>query len=140
MIDIETPVFDAVYDAVQAEYPTCALYNDRPQSMAKFPAVVLVEQDNLTYPRDRGEEKHIKPFRENATIHIDTFHDYEPCILAMYLREMPEYKNELTPDFVAEHGLSDLIELVESVPPLITQYVPRDSVLREFVGGSAYKY
>ena len=58
MIDIETPVFDAVYDAVQAEYPTCALYNDRPQSMAKFPAVVLVEQDNLTYPRDRGEEKH----------------------------------------------------------------------------------
>ncbi len=89
---------------------------------------------------DRGEEKHIKPFRENASIHIDTFHDYEPCILAMYLKEMPEYKNELTPEFVEKHGLTDLIELVESVPPLVTQYVPRDSVMREFVGGSVYKY
>ena len=50
MIDIEIPVFNAVYDAVQGEYPSCAIYNDRPQSMVKFPAVVLVEQDNTRYP------------------------------------------------------------------------------------------
>lgn len=58
MIDIETPVFNAVYNAVQGQYPSCAIYNDRPQSMAKFPAVVLVEQDNTRYARDRGAEKH----------------------------------------------------------------------------------
>ena len=30
---------------------------------------------------DRGEENYIKPYKSNAAIHIDSFHDYEPCIL-----------------------------------------------------------
>ena len=31
---------------------------------------------------DRGERNYIMPNKPNAGIHIDTFHDYEPCILA----------------------------------------------------------
>ena len=36
---------------------------------------------------DRGEINYIQPYKGNAAIHIDTFHDYEPCILAKYLNE-----------------------------------------------------
>ena len=39
-----------------------------------------------------------------------------------------------------EHKLTDLVEVVESVPPLHTPYVPLNSIVREFVGGSSYEY
>ena len=58
MIDIEVPLFNLIYEAVQAEYPECTCFNARPQTLAKFPAVVVVEDDNTTYYRDRGAEKH----------------------------------------------------------------------------------
>lgn len=89
---------------------------------------------------DAGERKYIKPNKYNAVIHIDTFHDYEPCILARYLKEMPEFYEQLDDAFVESHGLTDLFEVVNSVPPLRTDYVPRDSIVREFVGGSCFEY
>ena len=87
---------------------------------------------------DRGELNYIMPNKPNASIHIDTFHDYEPCILARYLKEIPEYYSQLDDQFIAEHGLSDLMDVVNSVPSLRTDYVPRDSIVREFVGGSFF--
>jgi len=53
MIDIEVPLFNQVYEAVQAEYPNVRVLNDRPLSIAKFPCVVCVEDDNTTYSRSR---------------------------------------------------------------------------------------
>lgn len=89
---------------------------------------------------DRGEKNYIQPYKENAGIHIDTFHDYEPCILAKYLKEIPDFSRELTPDFLEQHGLTDLMKVVNGVPPLHTPYVPLNSIVREFVGGSCYEY
>lgn len=89
---------------------------------------------------DRGEERYIMPNKPNASIHIDTFHDYEPCILARYLREIPEFYEQLDDAFVEQHGLTDLFRVVRSIPPLCTEYVPRDSIVREFVGGSCFEY
>jgi len=89
---------------------------------------------------DAGEVNYIMPHKGNANIHIDTFHDYEPCILARYLGEIPQFRQELTPEFMESHGLSDLMKIVDGVPPLQTEYVPRNSIVREFVGGSCYEY
>ena len=38
---------------------------------------------------NRGEQQYILPNKPNASIHIDSFHDYELCILAKYLRRDP---------------------------------------------------
>ncbi len=89
---------------------------------------------------DAGELNYIQPNKVNASIHINTFHDYEPCILAKYLRELPEFHRELDDGFIREHGLVDLMKVVNSVPALTTPYVPKNSLVREFVGGSIYKY
>lgn len=89
---------------------------------------------------DRGEINYIQPFKTNAMIHIDTFHDYEPCLLRRYLNLIPRFREELTRDFMAEHGLADLMKVVNDVPPLQTDYVPLNSIVREFVGGSCYEY
>lgn len=89
---------------------------------------------------DAGERNYIMPNKHNAAIHIDTFHDYEPCILARYLKEMPEFYEQLDDKFIESHGLTDLFRVVNSVPPLRTDFVPRDSIVREFVGGSCFEY
>ena len=39
-----------------------------------------------------------------------------------------------------EHGLDILMDVVRELPPLTTNYVPKDSIVREFVGGSIFKY
>ena len=87
-----------------------------------------------------GEVNYIRPFKSNAAIHIDSFHDYEPCILAKCLANIPNFRQQLTPEYMQEHDLTDLVEGVESVPPLHTPYVPLNSIVREFVGGSSYEY
>ncbi len=89
---------------------------------------------------NRGEVNYIQPYKDNAAIHIDSFHDYEVCILAKCLANIPNFQQELTPEYMKEHNLTDLIEVVESVPPLHTPYVPLNSIVREFVGGSSYEY
>ena len=89
---------------------------------------------------DRGEVNYIMPYKKNAAIHIDTFHDYEPCLLAKYLCGMPQFMDELDDAVLEEHGLGDLMKVVRGVPQLSTPYVPRNSLVREFVGGSIYSY
>ena len=89
---------------------------------------------------NRGEENYIKPYKSNAAIQIDSFHDYGPCILAKYLLEIPQFRQELTDEFMAENDLTDLMKVVREVPPLHTPYVPLNSIVREFVGGSCYEY
>ena len=89
---------------------------------------------------DRGEENYIKPYKSNAAIHIDSFHDYEPCILMKYMEEIPSFRTELSDEFLAAHGLTEMMAVAQSVPPLHTPYVPRNSIVREFVGGSCYEY
>ena len=89
---------------------------------------------------DRGEVQYIAPNKRNAVVHIDTFHDYELCILAKYLRQIPQFASELDDAFIEENGLTVLMDVVRSLPPLDTPYVPRDSIVREFVGGSVFQY
>lgn len=89
---------------------------------------------------NRGEVNYIQPNKKNAAIHIDTFHDYEPCLLAKCLLDLPDFGKELDDAFLEEHGLTDLMKVVRGVPALTTPYVPRNSLIREFVGGSAYSY
>ena len=89
---------------------------------------------------NRGEVNYIKPYKSNAAIHIDSFHDYEPCILTKCLGEIPNIREELTAEYLQAHDLTDLIDVVNTVPPLHTPFVPRNSIVREFVGGSCYEY
>ena len=89
---------------------------------------------------DRGELNYIQPNKGNATIHINTFHEYEPCILSKYLHDIPEFTEQLDEEFIDQHGLTDLMKVIKSVPPLTTPYVPKNSLVREFIGGSIFEY
>ena len=70
---------------------------------------------------NRGEVNYIKPYKSNAAIHIDSFHDYEPCILTKCLGEIPNIREELTAEYLQAHDLTDLIDVVtpcrRCIPP-----------------------
>ncbi len=83
---------------------------------------------------DAGEEKYIMPYKPNAHIDIDTFYSaelgvYRPLVLQQ-LKEILHLYPEL----------EDLAHTMEELPDIPDTFVPKDSLLREFIGGSELAY
>jgi uridine kinase len=85
----------------------------------------------------RGEERHIFPYQENADIMVNTSLFYELGVL----RPIVEPILREIPDTVPEYGEAHrLLHFLDNFTPISTDEIPLDSVLREFVGGSSFKY
>jgi len=84
-----------------------------------------------------GEHKYIFPFQENADIMFNTSLVCELGVLKQYavpiLREVPE--NE--PEFAEAIRLLKFLSFFRIIPERV---VPGGSILREFMGGSTFKY
>jgi len=83
----------------------------------------------------RGENLYMFPYVDTADAVIDTTHAYEPCVLGTallpLLREVPA---EVPNRDVIDH----LIEALTGFAALPAEFVPQDSLLREFLGGGLY--
>ena len=85
----------------------------------------------------RGEEKHIFPYQENADVMFNSSLFYEIPIL----RPIIEPILREIPDTVPEYGEAErLLKFLDNFTPLTTDEIPPTSILREFVGGSSFKY
>ena len=85
----------------------------------------------------RGEEKHIFPYQENADVIFNTALFYE----IMVLRPKIEPILREVPDTEPEYGEARrLLKFLDNFTPLYTDEIPPTSILREFVGGSTFKY
>ena len=85
----------------------------------------------------RGEEKHIFPYQENADVMVNTSLFYELGVI----RPIVEPILREIPDTVPEYGEAHrLLEFLDNFVPIAPDEIPLDSVLREFVGGSSFKY
>lgn len=78
-----------------------------------------------------GEEKNIKVFKPEADLLLDTSFSYEICCLAPFVAEMRGGLPAGTPQ--AEQ-LEDLCRRFALCAPLEGRYMPKDSMLREFIG------
>lgn len=83
---------------------------------------------------DRGEQNYIMPFKGNAHCSIDSFYSAELSIYRPYLYE--DLK-ALLPDYP---DLEDLVHILSELPDANSSLLPRDSLLREFIGGSELDY
>jgi len=85
----------------------------------------------------KGEEKNIFPYQENADVMFNTSLIYELGILKPYataiLKEVPE--NE--PEYAEAVRLLKFLSYFQTIGE---ENVPGASILREFVGGSAFSY
>ncbi len=85
----------------------------------------------------RGEEQHIFPFQNNADAVLNTALDYELSVLKVYaeplLRCVKPSEKEYT-------EACQLLKFLDNFATIAPTQVPSRSIIREFIGGSAFKY
>jgi uridine kinase len=91
-----------------------------------------------SWPRVRhGEMRNIFPYQERADVMFNSALVYEQAVLRLYaerfLLEVPQDH----PSFVDAYRL---LKFVQYFVPMFEEAVPQISILREFIGGSAFKY
>ena len=84
-----------------------------------------------------GEDKHIFPYQENSDVMFNSSLFYEISVLKPYVEPMLHE----VPDIVPEYGEAQrLLKFLESFIPISPDEIPPTSILREFIGGSSFKY
>ncbi|HZK22153.1 MAG TPA: nucleoside kinase [Oscillospiraceae bacterium] len=78
-----------------------------------------------------GEDKYLFPFRNNADVRINTIHLYETCVFKE--RALPLLK-QIEKDSIHYKDAKRLIRGLNKFPIMDTSLVPKDSLLREFLG------
>lgn len=95
------------------------------ETIARCPSVV------------RGEEKWIYPYQENADVMFNSALIFELSVLKRHaepiLAEVPKYCAE----YAEAHRLLNFLAYFEQIPE---REIPPTSMLREFVGGSSFRY
>lgn len=77
-----------------------------------------------------GEDQYIKAFKPYADLLLDTSLSYEICVVAPFIKEM----NDSASDEDVKERLGDLAGRFAHCNPMKIDYVPPQSVLREFLG------
>lgn len=85
----------------------------------------------------RGEEKYIFPFQNNADAILNTALDYELSVLKIYAEPLLRCVKPSEPEYSEACRLLHFLEQFASIAPTA---VPPRSIIREFIGGSAFKY
>lgn len=85
----------------------------------------------------RGERKHIFPYQENADVMFNSALLYELGVLKVYAEPLLKQVPENCEEFAMARQLLNFSELVE---PIEAKYIPYNSIMREFLGGSSFEY
>ena len=85
----------------------------------------------------RGEEKHIFPYQERADVMLNSSLFYEIPVLRPFaekiLREVPD----TVPEF---NEARRILKFLDNFTQRPSDEIPPTSILREFIGGSSFKY
>lgn len=95
-----------------------------------------IEETMLLFDNvERGEARYIMPHKHRATHEIDTFFDYEIAayrpLLLRDLLALPE--EERAP-------IRDLVRILEHSAPMRQSDIPKESMIREFIGNGQFAY
>ena len=84
-----------------------------------------------------GENKWIFPYQENADVMFNTALLFELAVI----KSQAEPLLELVPENVEEHAEAyRLLKFLKYITPVPNRQLPPTSLLREFLGGSSFKY
>lgn len=78
----------------------------------------------------RGEELYIRPFREDAHIHLNTTHAYEPFLYTQAMTQALE-QEENYGDY--RFAMNRILQAQRAFFPIPTSLVPSDSLIQEFL-------
>lgn len=84
-----------------------------------------------------GEDKNIFPFQENADFMFNSILTYELGVLKKYILPILHSITEHSPHYTEALRLWNLVDHIYNIQD---DYVPSNSILREFIGGSIFNY
>jgi uridine kinase len=84
-----------------------------------------------------GEDRNIFPFQNSAEAAFNSALDYELAVLKVYAEPLLK---TVKPDHRQFHEALRLLSFIENFAPIPPGWVPDYSILREFIGESAFKY
>ena len=83
----------------------------------------------------RGENLYIMPYKHLADYELDTFIGYELSVYQPMLLDIVRSLAETAP---AESGVPMLLKFLEALTPMEPAWIPEQSLVREFIGGSLF--
>jgi uridine kinase len=84
----------------------------------------------------RGEKLHIFPYQENADVMFNSALAYELSVLRPLAEPLLRQVTHGTPEYIEARRL---LTFLDWFLPIETEWVPDNSILREFIGGSILK-
>ncbi|MCI8477407.1 MAG: nucleoside kinase [Oscillospiraceae bacterium] len=87
----------------------------------------------------RGEKRYISPFKQRATIIVDSSLRYEVPVFANYAAPLREAAEHVSPKNPRRKELADMVAAFSNFPPIDPALVAKDSLIREFIGGGSYE-
>lgn len=85
----------------------------------------------------RGERKHIFPYQENSNVMFNSALLYELGVLKRYAEPLLKQ----VPEDCEEYAIArQLLGFSELILPIDDKFIPHNSIMREFLGGSAFEY
>ncbi len=85
----------------------------------------------------KGEKLHIFPFQNNADAVLNTALDYEIPVLKVYVEPSLRAIKPTQPEYTEACRLLRFLNNFNMAP---SDYVPQQSIIREFIGGSTFSY
>ena len=84
----------------------------------------------------KGEEKYVYSYNQYASVVYNTSLLYEIGVIKIYVEPLLFSLEESDPNY---KEAIRLLNLLKNVLPVPTDFIPADSILREFIGGSYFK-
>lgn len=84
---------------------------------------------------NRGEENNIFPFQEEADSMFNSSLIYEICVLKKYAMPLLKEIDNTHPEYAEAKSLYGFLKYFEDIDD---EFVPKNSLLREFIGGSVF--
>ena len=85
----------------------------------------------------RGEERHIFPYQENADVMFNSSLFYEISVLRAIAEPLLHGVPDTAPEYAEAHRM---LHFLDNFTPIEPDEIPPTSLLREFIGGSSFKY
>ena len=86
---------------------------------------------------NRGEEKNIFPYQEEADVMFNTSLVYEISVLKPLVLPLLQEIDKSEPEYSEAKRLCDILQYFEPIPK---ELIPTNSLLREFLGNGDFKY
>lgn len=101
----------------------------------QFRGYSALQTIRIWYSVNRGERKYIFPYQEEADVMFNSSLVYEFSVLKDYAIPLLKEIDNSNPEYAEATRLCNLLQYFESIP---IDYIPRTSLIREFIGGSAF--